>query len=309
MATPFPTFVAVGHDGIRLLSADGVTWNIAASGKEGEVYRAVAFANGRCVAVGTFGGKNVMTSTADGKTWAAGSHDGKYRYRLLGVATGQPGGAETFVGIGGDPGSVGSSSPFVLLSTDGVKWSDQITIPGRHIIRRLAWGNGKFVGVGDRGRRATSVDAKDWKDSPGARAAHTLIDVCFGGPAGKMLFVGVGMHGLRMTSEDGMTWSAPLPGEEGEHLNSVLWTGTQFVAVGAGATYLSPDGKAWTRKPNTNAPQVAAYGVPEGGKGLFVGTAWRGRILTSADAVEWKDVHRAASPIEAVGFGVLAGSV
>ena len=39
-------FVAVGHDGLRLTSDDGKDWKPAQAGKEGEVYRAVAFGNG-----------------------------------------------------------------------------------------------------------------------------------------------------------------------------------------------------------------------------------------------------------------------
>ena len=105
-----------------------------------------------------------------------------------------------------------------------------------------------------------------------------------------------------MTSEDGLKWSDRMPGEEGEHLNSVVWTGERFVAVGLGGTYSSPDGLHWDRRDNRNAPLTVAYGGVDG-KGLFVGTQWKGRILTSPDGVEWKQVYQAEQHFEAVGFG------
>ena len=69
-------------------------------------------------------------------------------------------------------------------------------IGGGYVLRRAAWGAGRWVGVGDRGRRTTSTDGKVWKDAPGGKPVDTLIDVAFG----KGIFVGVGLHGLRMTT-------------------------------------------------------------------------------------------------------------
>lgn len=290
MPTESHIFVAVGHDGTRLTSPDGATWTEAARGKEGEVFRAVAFGGGRCVAVGTYGGKNLFSSSADGKTWTFGSKDGKYNRTLRGLAYGKG----QFVTAGGDPVSVGQSSPFVMLSTDGVEWTDYIEIAGKNIIRRIAWGNDCFVGVGDRGRRSFSPDARSWTDVPNMKAVDTLIDIAYGNG----IFVGVGLHGLRMTTKDGQTWSERMAGNEGEHLNSIVWANDRFVAVGAGATYISPDGVKWESKANEDAPTTLAHHA-----GVFIGCAWRGRIMVSKDAVNWTLAHQAKSPIEAVGVG------
>ena len=283
-------FVAAGHQGLRLVSADGRRWEQAAAGKEGEVYRAVAFGKGRFAAVGTFGGSNLLAWSADGAAWKNVQRDGQYANFLRGLAFGGGG----FVGIGGDPGAVGDSRPFVTLSADGETWGDYVKISGKNIVRRIAWGVDRWVGVGDRGRRTTSKDAKEWVDVPKTKAVDTLIDVAHG--AGR--FVGVGLHGLRMSSVDGVEWTPRLDGEEGEHLNSIVWAGDRFVAVGTGATYVSADGLAWTRQENRNAPQVVAFGG-----GLFVGLQWRGRILVSPDGVAWDEVHRAEHHLEAVAFG------
>jgi hypothetical protein len=283
-------FAAVGHQGQRIVSPDGAEWTHLQTGKEGEIYRAAAAGRGVTVAIGNFGGNNLMSMTRDGGAWEQVSREGQYKNFFRGLAFGNG----HFLAIGGDPGSVGSSSPFVAESEDGVKWTEYVFISGKNILRRAAWGGDRWVGVGDRGRRSMSKDGRDWVDAADLKATDTLVDVAFG--AGK--FVGVGLHGLRSVTEDGLKWAHRFPGEEGEHLNSILWAGDRFVAVGQGATYFSPDGIEWTRKENRDAPLTAAFGG-----GIFVGTAYKGKILRSTDAVEWKQVYKAEHHLEAVAWG------
>jgi hypothetical protein len=284
-------FVGVGQNGLRISSEDGLRWQNAQMGKEGEVWRAVCFGNDVFVAVGGYGGGNIFGSTRDGKSWKTSFKDAKYVQYLRGLGFGQ----KMFLGIGGDPGSVGSSAPFVMTSTEGEAWTEAQSIPGKHILRRLAFGKGFFVGVGDRGRRAVSANGKQWKDVPDVKATDTLVDVGFGNG----VFVGVGLHGLRTCSLDGLKWTDRQVGEEGEHLNSILWARDRFVAVGPGTTYTSTDGKTWQRQANTNAPQMAAFG-----DGVFVGSSWKGRLLHSTDAVTWREVHKCEEHVEAIAFGL-----
>ena len=303
MADPRPLFAAVGHNGQRLVSTDGSSWTNVQVGKEGQVYRGVAFGNGRIVAGGTYGGRNLFASSKDaGATWEVTEKDGNYTKSVhgLGFGLGQ------FVAVGGRPEIVGVCEPFALTSPDGVAWSDYAAMNERlTILRRVVTGkapDGKplLVGVGDRGRRAASADGRAWVEVEKVKAIDTLVDLAYGEPGGKPLFVGVGLHGLRMTSTDGLQWSDRLQGEEGEHLNSIVWTGDRFVAVGMGATYVSPDGAAWDRKPNADAPVRVAYG-----NRVFVGANWRGRLLRSDDGVAWTQTHKVDENIEAVAFGTV----
>ena len=283
-------FLAVGHNGLRMTSKDGQTWNKPELGKEGEVYRAAAFGNGHMVTIGSFGGENIMASSTDDAKWDLGKRDAKFSIYFRGLAFGDG----TFMALGGDPGSVGAAKPFVAFTKDGVEWEDNLPIDGKYMLRRVTYGKNMWVGVGDRGRLASSPDGKTWKDTEGTKPIDTLVDVAFGAD----VFVGVGLHGLRRMSTDGVKWSEPIHGVEGEHLNSIVFAGRQFVAVGAGATYFSFDGKDWKRVPNQNAPTFAVFGG-----NVFLGTAWRGRILLSTDGVVWKDVHKSEYPIEAVAYG------
>jgi len=290
-------FLAVGQEGQRVVSENGTDWKNLTIGKEGEYYRAATYGNGKYVAVGTYGGNNILSSSPDGIVWKSTFKDGKYKYTLRGVGFAQG----QFLAMGGEPVTVGAASSFVMTSTDGDTWTEPFFIAGKFMIRRFAFGNNLWVGVGDRGRRAASPDGKDWKDAPQAKAIDTLVDVAFGNG----VFVGVGLHGLRMASKDGLNWFSQVRGEEGIHLNSVVPTGKQFVAAGMGATsgapgltYFSPDGYAWTSKPNDDAPQTMCFG-----KGLFVGVNWRGRILTSPDALKWTQVYKSEHNFEAIAFG------
>ena len=254
------------------------------------MYRGVVHGAGRVVAVGTYGHVSIFAASADGRGWNQTRKKSGSRVDTRGVGFG----AGTFVAVGGDPVAAGSSKPVVLLSKDGVDWSDFTPISGRSILRRLAWGNDRFVAVGDRGRRSTSADGRTWQDAPDVRAIDTLVDVAFGDG----VFAGVGLHSLRMTSRDGLTWSERQVGEEGEHLNAIVWAGDRFVAVGIGATYVSPDGAAWKRYPNTNAPLVMAWG-----DGVFVGANWKGRLLRSTDAVAWEPTFKCEHHVEALAYG------
>jgi hypothetical protein len=280
-------FLAVGHNGLRITSTDGVEWKNPQLGKEGETFRAAAFGNGVFVAVGSFGGKNMMAATHDGVEWKTSGNDAKYSRYFRGIVFGHG----QFLALGGDPVTVGVAKPFVSTSTDGVQWSELKDISGRFIIRRVAMGNDRVVGVGDRGRRAFSKDGLTWEDAPNTKAIDTLVDIAFGNGT----FVGVGLHGMRTTTTDGVTWSEPLRGQEGEHLNSVVWAKDHFVAVGAGATWISPDAVKWERRPNQDAPLNCVFG-----NGVFVGSKWKGRILRSTDGVKWIQVFKSEFHVEAV---------
>ncbi|MEP6756259.1 MAG: hypothetical protein ABJA67_12215 [Chthonomonadales bacterium] len=291
MATP--GFVAVGHNAVIYVSPDGERWEQVHVGKEGEIYRTVAIGNGVGIAIGSYGGDNITAITTNGKDWTVGKKEAGYvRYIRTLIYEGG-----SFIGYGGDGGSVGSSRPFEFHSTDGKTWSEFQDVGGPHMLRRIAAGAGKFVGVGDRGRLSASPDGrKDWKDVVGTTAKETLVDVAFGNG----IFVGVGLNSLRMRTKDGMTWSDKQIGEEGEHLTSIVWTGTQFTAIGIGATFFSADGVAWKRESNKNAPLTATFG-----NGVYVGAKWKGRVLLSKDAIDWREVLKSEFHMTAIAFGAI----
>ena len=192
--------------------------------------------------------------------------------------------------------------PGVLRSKDGKDWAERTPIVDDAKVirrdahmRRIACGNGLVVIAGDYGARLARKEAAGMFDAvPQAAAKDTLIDLAFG------VFVGGGLHGLRMCSTDGLQWTDRLDGEEGEHINSLIFDGQQFVGIGQGATYTSPDGKTWQRLPNENAPTVAAFG-----DGVYVGSLWPGKLLRSTDGIHWKSVLELPHHILGLGYGKL----
>jgi hypothetical protein len=284
-------FVAAGHFGSRMVSEDGKNWSKPVLGKEGETYRVLKFDRGQCLAAGSFGGDNIFAVTRDGQAWKTSKTEAKYVNYVRCLTTGNG----AFLAIVGDAGSIPARC-LSMQSTDGLTWPEPKSIAGKAMLRRAVFAEGKFVAVGDFGRRSVSVNGKEWTDAPNAKALDTLIDVAHGGGT----FVGVGLHGLRMSSQDGLKWENRQVGAEGEHLNTILWTGDRFVAIGQGATYLSTDGAKWVRELNVNAPTIATYG-----NGVFVGAKWRGRLLHSTDAIVWTETLQTEHPIEAVAFGAL----
>lgn len=284
-------FLAFGSSGLRIVSDDGVAWRDQQLGAEGEVWRAIASSPDRIAAVGSFGADVMFGHSTDGISWTISKRANARPIPI--ILRGLAFGAGRFVAVGGEQGAVVADTPSAAVSSDGVSWSELKPIGGSGSLRRVAFGAGKFVGVGDFGRRSVSTDGETWRDQPNAKASDTLIDVAFGNGR----FVGVGLHGLRVSSEDGLRWSSPVRGQEGEHLNSIVWIGDQFVAVGLGATFRSPDGRDWERITNANAPLATAYG-----KGTFIGSRWKGRLMVSSNAADWREVHKCARHVEALAF-------
>ena len=80
----------------------------------------------------------------------------------------------------------------------------------------------------------------------------------------------------------------------------MIFDGKQFVGVGQGATYRSPDGQKWERSPNTNAPTICAYGG-----GIYVGSLWPGKLLRSTDAIHWEIIRELPHHVLALTYGHL----
>jgi hypothetical protein len=91
-----------------------------------------------------------------------------------------------------------------------------------------------------------------------------------------------------LTSPDGISWTPRVSGTMGG-LTGVVWSGTQFVAVGSmpsvsDTILTSPDGITWTsRAPGTNKSLSA---VTWSGS-QFVAVGGNGQILTSPDGAIW----------------------
>ncbi len=273
-------FVGVGYGGRRIVSTDGKAWTIAAEwaekgGDDSDNLLSVVFAQGKFVAVGggtpkrdkAVGG-HVLVSK-DGRDWKE-VHTAKFRVHPVLYGNGR------FV--------AGGPSRNFLFSSDGEAWKDgaKLTENKATHFRHGAFGNGVFVFVGNAGGNSPTTWVAVSKD--GEKLDHIAIDL----PVVRDLtfangrFVAVGPEGLRITSADGVKWEHTVKQDAAE-LNSIVWTGTQFLASGGKVPFWSKDGENWLPAKKAVPCQVMCVE-----KGVFVGTSWPGQMWHSADGLDWK---------------------
>jgi hypothetical protein len=277
-------------------SEDGETWELvhkekAKDNKDRGAYGFFGFARGEGTLVAVGGGDNIskggnarMLASQDGATW-----DGPiFRFENNGAMLCVAFGKDRFVTHGGE-------GPFSFFSTsaDGKEWSD----PSKNrmekwqgwekMIRKITFGNDLFIGIGASRRVLTSPDGQTWKDHPDPdRKRPPFISLAFGNG----VFVAGGMHGLRATTRDGERWENVVTGEVGEHINEIIWTGNEFVAMGIEVTYKSADGISWSKAASNVRPARGCHG-----SGVFLCTNLRGtECYRSEDAVHWKAMPRLA---------------
>jgi len=275
-------------------SEDGMSWTLvhketAKDKKERGAYGFFGFARGSGSIVAVGGGDNIsrgglvrMLASTDGTAWAGPA----WRFENAGALACVAFGKDRFVSHGGE-------GPFAFFSNsaDGREWTD----PSKNriekwqgwtkVVQKLTFGNDRFVGIGATRRLVTSPDGATWKDHPDeAQKRPPFISLAFGNG----VFVAGGMHGLRARSTDGEIWENVVTGEVGEHLNEIVWTGSEFVALGIEVTYRSPDGAVWTKAPSNVRAARGCYG-----SGVFLCSNLRGtQIYRSEDALAWEPIPR-----------------
>jgi photosystem II stability/assembly factor-like uncharacterized protein len=286
---PSACFVAFGEQGLRMRSENGRDWSEPVVEKDKLYCRSAVYGDGRFLVLATYGEKTILFGSEDGANWERlaekdPTQDGG---KVIDLAYGNG----RYVALGGH---MDGHWTIVMTSADGRTWDGPKKFDKEPLLLRVIFGGGKFLACGYKGRVAFSENGEKWTDSEPLPPLDTFISVAYGNG----LYVGAGLHGLRMRSEDGSVWTDRVVGEEGEHINAMLWTGERFVGVGLGATYFSPDGKTWERVPNRDAPVACEYG-----DGLFVGANWRGRILVSTDAIAWEEIYKAPHHVNGIRFG------
>ncbi len=275
------TWLAVGYGGRRMVSHDGLSWEITAewapAGKDdSNNLMSAAFGAGKFVVVGGGGwSKDTQAGhilcSADGVKWQEAK---KLPFRVNPVIHD----GRRFI--------AGGPERTLWFSDDGVTWSQgaqaQTTgIPGWALwFRHAASGNGVTVFMGEAGAkkesywRMTTIDGTqvDYRaDLPQLRA------LAFGAKT----FVAVG-NGVIMTSADGKAWQKQeRPADE--RLDWLQWTGKSFIAGGGKSVITSDDGKNW--QPSALRPPGRILWT-DGTR--FIASSWPGKMSFSSDGKTWK---------------------
>ena len=259
-------------------------WSCIAPSPQANPLSAVAFGNGRRVAVGENGA--VLVST-NGQTWT-GRHLGR-GIHLHAIAFGNG----AFVAVG-HADVFYFDIPVIFTSIDGFSWTaEHLSASGR--FSAIAFGNDRFVAVGAQetygvSMALTSTNGANWQNHylPGSLYSSPLAAITFGNER----FVAVSDAASWLTaslfySPDGVNWLTS-NANTNRDFEAVATAGTSFIAAGdAGVIGRSSDGVNWTVGPiNTPAPFKAV----SFGNGVYVAAGDSGATFTSSDAVSWQPV-------------------
>jgi hypothetical protein len=202
-------FLAVGSDNKIAVSKDGTVWdsNINSPFKNDNSIVNAVFGNGKFVISRWGRGNDAIAVSTDGKNWSKTDFgNGGWGFAFICdivFGNGQ------FIAVG----NTGVDSGFLYTSSDGLTWmwQDSSFHPQAGDIITAAWGNGRFIVVGDNCALAISdSNAENWvllvSNSSYAskpRSSDTLLSIIYANG----IFVGVGRNGKIATSPDGVNWT------------------------------------------------------------------------------------------------------
>lgn len=280
-------FVAVGDDGMVVLSTDAIHWPRQAT-PTAAALRAVAHGEGQFVAVGDRG---TVLRSPDGTAWTAS--DAGTSNALVGVAFG----AGRYVAL--DAGS-NLQLPSILVSTNARDWAPVGPVPpaGNGPLLGVHFDAGTFVACGWHGRIATSPDGLSWAD-------HTVAtpSTFHGGAHGNGAHVvaGFGEFGMEQVarSTDGATWNMK---RQPFQYSALCFGNGRFVGVAFDTACWSADGISWNGASLSGNAGNTFYGVASG-MGQFVAVGSGGAIYTSSDPAKWTRRNAEVCPIVAYASG------
>lgn len=279
-------YVAVGPGYNVQYSTDAATWIDRSAG--------VAVQNSKVVYIDgvfmTMGGFGRSAYSLDGKNWT--TLDYNSLLVLRDVALGDSGwvmvGAEdTAYHLGG-----------IFTSKDGKVWT-AINKAMTEIPWSVAFGNGVYAWVGNRGHIQVSRNGVDWTAHNFLARTQALRSLTFA--AG--LFVAVGDSGTILTSSDGMDWTQRESASD-DNLRSVSYDGSRFLTVGSGTKlHYSMDGISWATEDIPQRFNGIGFGA---GRHILVGDS--GMVAVAQDSGPSASLQGTA-PRAAVSEGAAAGRI
>ena len=183
-------YLGVGNKGTMMVSADGLRWNPLPKVTEENLHHVKLLNN---VIYVTGSGGLIMTSR-DGSTWS--KHETPVKTDLHAISWN---GKDTWVAVG--------NKGLILVSNDGFTW-DSVFYEATKTWHDVAWGDGRFVVVGDWGDAMTSQDGKSWRNirMPEEHAYTHFYGIEHVGD----MFVAVGMSGRIVVSRDTVEWHSQI---------------------------------------------------------------------------------------------------
>jgi hypothetical protein len=245
-----------------------------------------------------------MAASEDGLTWRDGRAEvGQllHPFQNAGDVTAVAFGNGVYVAVGSHwrAGTPEQPQGAIWRSTNGYHWTRvyRLLPSASRGMNAVAFGDDRFIGVGDNGTIVSSTDGLAWTEtqnplavpagSPNPLASEVLGSIGFG-PHGWYILKGPG-EGLH--SGDGVTWSrftaASYPG--GRFYHSFHADG-RYWFTGESGTYTTVDGTSWTLVLGGGKTILSVRRAPDGVSPRYLGGWVNGSIYASEDAVQWTRV-------------------
>jgi hypothetical protein len=183
-------------------------------------------------------------------------------------------------------------------------------------IRSIAYGDGKYVAVGDNGKMAWSTNGVEWTAVGNSTFDNTSIrGIAYGD--GK--YVAVGEGGKMAWSTNGTDWTAIPPGITNDRsgdatfgntmINGITYADDKFVAGGVnGKIAFSGDGKNWTAVTTSQFGTLQITAIAYGnGKFVVVGGGGTIAYASSSDCQTWTKVTATSFPSGLIIWGIAYG--
>lgn len=293
-------WLAVGYGGRRMVSTDGLKWEITAEwaqpgGDDGNNLMSAVFAQGKFVVAGGGGGGptgagHVLVSP-DGREWKE-TYSSKSRVNPVVF-----GGGRFVAGTSSYP------SGKLIWSADAETWQEgaKIAKPGLTHFRHGAYGNGVFILVGNGSRKndAGEQEGFHWAivSPDGEKITSERTDLPAHGQLhfGNGRFVMLSHEGVLQTTADGIQWKRIDLGVP-EKPAWLAFDGTKFLIGDYRRGWQSADGLEWKDSGIRSGPEVK---WTDGRR--FIATGWPGKMSYSADGKIWQK----ASPLTDNGINVV----
>lgn len=212
-------YFAVGNNGTMYTSEDGITW----SNRPAATLFSVIWTGELFVAVGV---STILTSP-DGYIWTE-RFDSIYQFQSV-------------AGQGSRLVAVGYQGKIYFSSDGGISWAKQFETQLTWL-NSVTWTGSMFVAVGSDGTVITSPDGVDWTIRP-TGISTTLKSITWTGS--KLVVTGFN-EDVILTSEDGISWTKN--DRFRTKLSYVTWTGSKLLGLGVNSLYFSEDGENWTKQ-------------------------------------------------------------
>lgn len=272
MATNGSRIVLTGTRGlIRYSDNNAVNWSAGAIYGLVESQNRIIYAGGKYVIACD---NNSISTSTDGLSW-----------RLTKAPTSTIGITDvTYAKELGLYVATSGAANLVYTSPDADTWTTRTLPSAVNTMNKIVWTGSRFIVNNGLYDCAYSTNGITWTGLYGTTST-TNYKVAYSGSTYVVVGGQNGVVGTIITSTDGTTWVPRVSGTT-QLINDVIWSGTQFVAVGnTGYISTSPDGITWTIRTSGTGGNLNT--ITYNGTTFVARNASASTIVTSTDGITW----------------------